>query len=194
MQEHSKFELNSFLTKLTEEWNEDAAQAVINAFYKLPKGSKCVSKNVYYNTGASAEGHTTEAGNVTVGGSETVITEKGENPGAVARVGHYKIRRHICEHGNPMIIWENFWKADYITRSIGQPPNPLFVLHYMLNSHEPLALTRYDYVRIDPEWYKLLFFNFKQRIVSFIKSLRGISRKYYYYSHKAIPTVIFKKE
>ena len=165
MQSFSIIELNSYLTTLTQEWDETAAQAVVNTFHTLAKGSYTVKRHVKTKNDASLKGHTSEAGNVTISNKEVKETIEGESDAQIARVGYYKVSRY--EYNGVLIIkWWDFWASDPTTsaREFGEPYPPEFGVEYDENLR-PYALIRWDSKIVQttlPLWlaFKQIFFNF----------------------------------
>ena len=139
----TNYELNSFLTTLMEQWNESAAQAVINAFHTLPFASDYIQIKRKTTHDASVAGHTDEIGDVAIHGKEVKETIRGEE--YVARVGYYKVERREYDKKAFVITWRHFLGFDYSARSFSEAPGPIFGVVYGKETREPFALVRWDF-------------------------------------------------
>ncbi len=191
MEAYSNVELNSFLTHLTNAWDEPAAQAVVDTFHTLPVTNKVVKIRTKIKQGASMTGHTDEVGNVTIKDQEVKQTIKGEKREDFARVGYYKIKHE--RSGNAFLItWHNFWASDPTTMSSTKTPLPLFGVAYETTNLTPLALIRWDFqqseVKKMPLWDRLHIL-----LERFRGFCTGAHITFEHISYVAQPTVIFVK-
>lgn len=190
MEKLSNYELNGFLTILTERWDESAAQAVVNTFHTQPVVSNHVRITRETKNNASTTGHTNEAGNITVFNEETKETVSGEEN--VARIGYYKVRRLSWKTGVSFILWGHFWASDPITESFDKALAPKFSIEYDEETLTPQALVRWDVFKEEgakPPLRLLLRWTIK----SFYNILVGRHYKFEYVSYIAHPTVLFGK-
>jgi len=191
MQKYSNYELNGFLTTLMEDWDELAAQAVIDSFHTLSIASNYVKIRRETKNDASVTGHTNEAGNVSVHNEEVQETITGENENERARVGYYKIRNNKYQNGS-VITWQHYWAADPTTESLDKAPPPTFGLEYNPGTLKPIALLRWD-------WFKEENPHFSPRVLmtltlSFLRHLfQGRFLVGKVVSYQAWPTTLFGK-
>lgn len=147
MGNYSILELNSFLTKLTQGYDETSALAIIDAFHKLPiSGNKIVIKKKMTED-TSFTGYTNEVGDTTIPNKDTKEVVIGEKSEEVVRVGHYKVKQRVVNDDESFIInWHHFWASDINTMNIDNAPPPIFGIEYLKEGLKPIALIRWDFV------------------------------------------------
>lgn len=195
VEKYSNYELNGFLTILTERWDESAAQAIVETFHTLTlMDNKSVVRRET-KEGAPMTGHTDQFGDVTINDKEVKETIRGENQENVARIGYYKVKQTKFTGQVFVIIWHHFWASDPTTISSHKAPAPYFGVEYSKETLRPIALIRWDYVQKEGPEYP----SFEILLRCFFLSLYGllIGKSYTFTyedkSYEAYPRVIFGK-
>lgn len=147
MSNPSKMEVNAAIECLITEpkssqWKEWALTVIAFAQYALTKEESFTFSftNQSPSDSGSVTGHTPEAGNVTVkdeDGSKAKTYEIGTHR---ARVGHYKVSRHVSKKLGNVLHIQHFWKADVETFSETETPT-LYMLPYNAD-HQPTDFGR----------------------------------------------------
>ena len=189
VQRHSNFELNSFLTTLPEEWNDEIAEAIINVFHPLAITNKPVMFQRQTKDNASLTGHTDEVGDVTIKDKEVKLKIKGEVENQVTRVGYYKVK-NVELDGSHYIAWHHFWASEIGSMNPEKEPSPEFRLKYDREALKPISLLRIDYVR--NEGKPPLRILVRQSIESFIALLCGRVIEHTYIQFGPQSTVLYE--
>lgn len=174
MGKYSVLELNSFLTKLIEGYDEASALAIVSTFHELPISKDEIEFESHVKEDASSTGYTNEAGNINIPNREVKEIFIGEKKEEFVRVGHYKVKRGIAVEGkSDVITWYHFWASDINTMNDDAPPS-IFGIEYVKEGMKPVALLRWDFTLDESrsrltlyEWFnttvlaalRLFFFN-----------------------------------
>ena len=163
---------------LTEGWNEEAARSVVGTFHDLPlHGDRTIVYKSETKKGATFEGFTQEAGNVSLRNRETKHTVKGERAEEYERVGFYKVRKDGYKGAEvAMIIFWHFWKSDSSTRGSGTPKSH-FGVEYFTETLEPYALIRFDWIETAPSlgsMVRTFFLTLPFRLKNFLGGYRSV--------------------
>lgn len=188
-QRYSNYELNSFLTILTERWDEDATQAVVSSFCHLSPASNKKSGMSYKNNNAPMSGYTDELGDVTIHDKDVKTFTTGEKPEQIARCGYFKVERRDRKKENfAFIEWHHFWKSDITTRNPEDPPPTKYGIEYDKETLQPHALIRWDYVEEDPPLLVKIKVLVKRTLFTL---LFGNQSEYWFHLYVGKPQVIY---
>lgn len=147
-----RLRVNAALSALTEQFDKTAARDVIIAFQGLPAEKRNHSE--WWSPGSSStsqQGLTSIGKNVDIPDEGATIIRRG-GPQHEQRVGEFRVFRSNGHH-HSAIVFRPFWASDESTMV---HPTCEWHLHYRVESWEPLALVRADWIQTEVAWWRHL--------------------------------------
>lgn len=131
--------LNEAITKLTNEWDENAAKLVVEFGNKLPKAKLINCAIIYRNKDrGTMSGHTREGGEITVKIPERNEKKEIELGIKKERVGWFK----LWKEKQGVINFHHFWASDAITKELDSENDSLgYRLEYDSKTLIPYSLS-----------------------------------------------------
>ena len=163
-----RMELNAALTKLTQDWDTQAALLVIAEFDSLPNlSAKQTSDLVRVGiAGGTTSGQTPEHGTVSISGKSTDDTKQlyGPTDEVRARIGGFKVIKMVTKDKKLVGITFGPFRQESNALFGLKEPEPSFQLIYHADTKYPYGLDRLEYIQQPP--------SLKMKLQAFIMFLK----------------------
>lgn len=173
-----RLELNSYLMRLAQGWDEQAAIALVQKAHTLPEIKDLnISRKLKRRKDAGFTGFTPEAGDVTVRRDDVEIKVAQEHDEGFERVGNYLLR-HRTNPDYGVLMFQHFQNHPSSLGSL--QPGPLHALEYRRTDLEPTAYSigEHELVRTRPFWLDPVLPGSPVAWCPRLKTVHGTSRFY----------------